>query len=84
MFSNNLRALVRIRKTPGVCGGDTCIRETRHTVSGLVVWRKLGLNDASILKRLPDLSPSDLEAAWAYHAEHVGEIESAIREQEDA
>ena len=36
----------RIRKTPGVCGGEACIRDTRITVRGLVEWHQQGLSDA--------------------------------------
>ena len=84
MLSKDLLTPTLIRKSPGVCGGDARIRETRHSVAGLVVWRRLGLSDEKILGRLPDLSPADLEAAWTYYAEHVGEVDGAICEQEDA
>jgi Uma2 family endonuclease len=40
-----------VRQTPGVCGGEPCIRETRYTVSGLVQWRSLGLSDAESHRR---------------------------------
>ena len=40
--------------TVGVCGGEACIRNTRHTVSGLVEWRQLGLTDKQILERHPE------------------------------
>lgn len=73
-----------VQKTPGVCGGDACVRHTRHTVAGLVQWRKLGLTDDRILEHHPDLSREDLEAAWTYYDSHGTEIEQAIREDEDA
>jgi uncharacterized protein (DUF433 family) len=73
-----------ISKTPGVCGGDACIRTTRHTVAGLVEWKQLGLTDARILEHHPDLTQADLEAAWAYYADHPAEIERAIRENAEA
>jgi uncharacterized protein (DUF433 family) len=34
-----------IQKTPNVCGGDACIRNTRITVHGIVHYRQLGLSD---------------------------------------
>jgi len=34
-----------VQKTPNVCGGDACIRNTRITVHGLVHYRQLGLSD---------------------------------------
>jgi len=73
-----------VRKTPGVCGGDACIRDTRITVWGLVEWRRLGLPDAEILRRIQGLTPADLEAAWDYFDQHRDEIEQAIRENEEA
>ena len=69
-----------IEKTSGVCGGEPCIRRTRHTVSGLVECRQLGMNDHSILQSFPDLSQADLDAAWAYWREHPEEIEKLILE----
>ena len=54
-----------IRKTPGVSGGEACIRSTRITVWGLVAWRNLGLTDAEVRARVPDATPADLRAAWA-------------------
>ena len=73
-----------IEKTPGVCGGEACIRRTRHNVYGLVIWRKLGLSDAAILERHPDLSQADLDVAWTYWHQHPEEIEQAIRADEEA
>ncbi len=73
-----------IQKTPEVCGGDACIRHTRITVWGLVEWKKLGLTDAEILKRVQGLTVADLEAAWQYYASNREEIERAIRDNEEA
>jgi uncharacterized protein (DUF433 family) len=73
-----------VEKTPGVCGGDACIRKTRITVWGLVEWQKLGLSDTGILEHHPDLTPADLEVAWEYYEHHREEIEQAIRDNEDA
>jgi uncharacterized protein (DUF433 family) len=73
-----------IQKSPGICGGEPCVRHTRHTVAGLVEWKKQGLTDARILEHHPDLTQADLEAAWAYYATHREEIEQAIKEAEEA
>lgn len=72
----------RISKTPGVCGGDACVRGTRLSVWGLVESRRLGLSDAELLQRHPGLTPPDLEAAWDYAAGHPNEIERALWENE--
>jgi uncharacterized protein (DUF433 family) len=73
-----------ITKTADVCGGDACVRNTRHTVYGLVEWKRMGLTDARILEHHPDLTPADLEAAWEYYAQHPEEIEQAIQEDAQA
>jgi len=53
-----------IQKTPNICGGRACIRNTRITVWGLVNSRRLGLTDDQILKNIVGLTPADLHAAW--------------------
>lgn len=73
-----------IEKTPDVCGGEACIRNTRHTVSGLVEWKHLRLTDQRILEHHPDLSLTDLETAWDYHEQHREEIDQAIKDNQEA
>jgi type III restriction enzyme len=72
-----------VQKTPGVCGGDACIRNTRITVWGLVLSRRLGASDASILENIVGLTPDDLEAAAAYYRDNSAEIDEAIRVNEE-
>jgi len=72
-----------IQKRPNVCGGDACIRDTRITVWGLVLSRKLGAPDATILANIVGLAPDDLEEAWDYYRQHTAEIEEAIRLNEE-
>lgn len=73
-----------VQKTPNVCGGDACIRNTRITVHGLVHYRQLGLSDERILAAIQGLTQDDLAAAWDYSACHGAEIEEAIRLNEEA
>jgi uncharacterized protein (DUF433 family) len=73
-----------IQKTPGVCGGDACIRNTRIPVWGLVQRRRAGLPDEELLSRIPGLSREDLAVAWDYYTGHREEIDLAIQENEDA
>ncbi len=73
-----------INKTPGVIGGDACIRQTRIAVWMLEGWRRLGLTDNEILKQYPGLSQSDLDNAWAYVAANTVEIAEAIRLNDEA
>ncbi len=72
-----------VQKTLDVCGGDACIRNTRITVWGLVLSRRLGASDASILKNIVGLTPDDLEAAWDYYRHDSAEIDEAIRVNEE-
>lgn len=68
-----------IRKTPGVVGGDACVRGTRIAVWMLVESKRLGRTDAELLTDHPDLTQDDLTAAWTYATAHAEEIETAIR-----
>lgn len=76
-------AVERIEKTPGVCGGEACIRQTRIPVWLLVCFKAQGMSDEKLLEGYPGLSQEDLVAAWDYHRDHQVEIDNAIREQED-
>jgi type III restriction enzyme len=73
-----------IEKTPGVCGGDACIRRTRHTIAGLVQWKRQGVSDLRILEHHPNLTHDDLQTAWEYYQNHREEIDQAIQADEDA
>jgi uncharacterized protein (DUF433 family) len=73
-----------IQKTPGVCGGAACIRNTRITVWGLVERRQLGASDEQLLDQVQGLTRDDVNLAWEYAAAHPEEIEQAIRENEAA
>ncbi|MEG3894719.1 MULTISPECIES: DUF433 domain-containing protein [unclassified Microcoleus] len=73
-----------IKKTPGVCGGDACIGNTRIQVWVLVGYRRLGCSDAELLKCYPHLTAADLVNAWAYADAYPEEIEQVIKENEEA
>ena len=75
-----------IQKTPGVMGGDACIRKTRIAVWMLVQAREdLGLSDEQIRDSYqPPLTSEDLAAAWSYAELHPDEIRRAIREHQEA
>ena len=73
-----------IQKTPGVIGGDACIRNTRIAVWMLVEARRLGFTDAELLQRYdPPLTEQELAAAWRYAEQHHEEIETNIRDNQD-
>ncbi|HLW63816.1 MAG TPA: DUF433 domain-containing protein [Gemmataceae bacterium] len=82
MATETRREKSRIQKTPGVCGGRACIRNTRITVWGLVNSRRLGLADEQILQNIVGLTPEDLLATWEYYRQHGAEIEEDIRVNE--
>jgi uncharacterized protein (DUF433 family) len=73
-----------IKKTPGVCGGDACVGNTRIPVWVLIGYRRLGCSDAELFKCYPHLTAADLVNAWAYADAYPEEIEAAIRENEEA
>ena len=73
-----------VQKTPGVCGGRACIRNTRISVWGLVNSRRLGATDEQILENIVGLTPDDFRAAWDYYRQHPAEIDEDIRENEEA
>jgi len=73
-----------MQKSADVCGGEPCIRNTRHTVAGLVEWKQRGLTDTRILEHHPGLTLADLAVAWAYYATHRDEIDQTIKEAAEA
>ena len=73
----------RIAKTPGICGGDACLRGHRIPIWCLVGLRQLGADDAKILEAYPTIAPDDLEAAWEYDEANREEIERNIQENEE-
>jgi len=49
-----------------------------------VHYRQLGFSDEQIVETVQGLTHDDLVAAWEYSAEHLEEIEEAIRLNEEA
>ncbi|MBV9125890.1 MAG: DUF433 domain-containing protein [Planctomycetes bacterium] len=69
-----------IQKTPDVCGGDACIRNTRIPVWSVVAARRLGVSDSDLLRYfVTPLSAADVQAAFTYFKQHPEEIEQEIR-----
>lgn len=69
-----------IKKTPGVMGGDACIRDTRIAVWMLVEMWEAMESDWNIQKAFPCLTLEDLRAAGYYYRENRKEVEDALRE----
>ncbi len=66
----------QIQRTPGVMGGDACVRNTRISAWLLVELKQSGLNDKKILDGFPGLAANDLGAVWEYYAGHPAEIDA--------
>lgn len=73
-----------IESTPGVCGGAARIVRTRIPVWVLEQARRLGTNEAELLRAYPTLRAEDLTNAWAYVRSHREEIGREIEENEEA
>ena len=84
MASDTTKKKSWVQKTPGVCGGEACIRNTRITVSGLANARRLGATDDQLLENIVGLTREDLLAAWEYYRQNPAEIDEAIRLDEEA
>jgi uncharacterized protein (DUF433 family) len=70
-----------IQKTPGVCGGQACIRTLRLPVWSVVQARRLGATDEELLNYfVVPLTPADVQAAWTYYDQNREEIEDDIRQ----
>src|SRR6059058_1796680 len=67
-----------VEKTPGMCGGDARVRNTRIPVWLLVLNLKFGRSDAEVLDSYPTLTQADLDAAWDYYRDNPVEIEQCI------
>lgn len=73
-----------IETTPGVSGGEPCIVRTRIPVWVLEQARRLGTNEADLLRSYPVLRAEDLVNAWGYARAHREEIDRQIQENETA
>jgi uncharacterized protein (DUF433 family) len=72
-----------IHKTPGVMGGEACIRDTRIPVWLLVSYSRMGLSEAKMLENYPTLTAIDLVNAWSYNSANSDEIDRASAKQEE-
>ncbi len=72
-----------IQKTPGVCGGHACIRNTRIPVWTIVSFRLQGADQAELLRNFPSLTPQDLTTAWAHYEANRQEIDQILSTHEE-
>lgn len=73
-----------MRKTPGVCGGSACIRDTRVPVWAIIGYIRQRLNPHKILNLYPGLTPSDIQAAVDYYTANKTEIDRDIQQNESS
>ena len=66
--------------TPGICGGNARVANTRIPVWGLEAARREGCTQQELLQMYTSLSPRDLLAAWEYVESHRDEIDCEIQE----
>ncbi|MEA5513800.1 DUF433 domain-containing protein [Nodularia sp. UHCC 0506] len=67
-----------IQLTPGVCGGQPRIRNTRIPVWTLMTFRQQGADDAELLRNYPHLTQDDLNAVWTYYTQHEAELNDVV------
>jgi type III restriction enzyme len=72
-----------IQQTPGVCGGNARIRNTRIPVWTIISFLKLGASEDEIRRNYPILSPEDIKAASSYYEQHQDEIDQVILAQDN-
>lgn len=70
----------RITKTPGVCGGRSCVAGHRVRVLDIVVWHEhQGMTPDEIVSQVPSLTLAHIHAALAYYFDHMEEIREEMR-----
>jgi uncharacterized protein (DUF433 family) len=84
LFQDALMAKM-VRKTPGVCGGHACIRDTRIAVWTLISLENQGADDEELLLDFQGLTRFDLLAVRGYYQSNREEIDALIasHNQED-
>ena len=74
----------RITKTPGVCGGRTCIAGHRVRVLDIVAWHEhQGMTPDDIVSHVPSMTLADVHAALAYYFDHMAEIQEEMRTERE-
>jgi uncharacterized protein (DUF433 family) len=74
-----------IQKTPSICSGDACIRDTRIPVWSVIQAHRLGASALELRTYfVTPLSADDVQAALQYYGEHTEEIDNEIRLNEEA
>jgi uncharacterized protein (DUF433 family) len=73
-----------VTKTPGVCGGRTCIAGHRIRVMDIVLWHeKRGYSPNEIVDMFPGITLADLYAALTYYFDNRQEIEDEFKKSDE-
>jgi uncharacterized protein (DUF433 family) len=72
-----------IQQTPGVCGGNPRIRNTRIPVWTIISFRNQGADNKELLRNYPSLTPDDLLATQTYYEQHRQEIDRVIASHQE-
>ena len=74
---------LKIKKTPGVCGGRACVGNTRIPVWMLINFFQQGVTDEDMIRAYPALTVDHLNLVREYYKTHRAEIDRDIREQDN-
>lgn len=71
-----------VESIPGVCGGEPCVVRSRIPVWLLEQARRLGTDEADLLRAYPALRAQGLANAWGYVRALPEETDRPVRENE--
>ncbi len=72
-----------IQRTPGICGGQACIRNTRIPVWTIVSLLQQGATEQELLRNYPSITRDDLISVKEYYYSHQSEIEQIIKSMDE-
>ncbi|MGK7893936.1 MAG: DUF433 domain-containing protein [Xenococcus sp. (in: cyanobacteria)] len=72
-----------IQKTPGISGGQACIRNTRIPVWTLVSLLQQGATEQELLRNYPTITLDDLNSVIEYYYKYQSEIDKIIKSMDE-
>lgn len=70
-----------IAKTPGVCGGNPRLEDTRIAVHDVIGLLQNGETVDSAIRQLPGLTRAQVYECLAYYEDHLAEIDYLVARQ---
>ena len=70
-----------IVKTPGVCGGNACVENTRICVHDVIGLLQNGETVDSVTRQLPGMTRAQVYECLAYYEDHLAEIDYLVARQ---